>query len=141
MRISLRKLNSHTCRIIELSVTLSISSPRHNEIAITVKLFDVNFVTLLRDSLQWNMYLIFQILFRTPYTDLYVNIVRNSAESTFGSKSTINLSSAGTGPMNIFVEMLKCPCIAVGCTPLFANIHSYDEYPRIELMNKGVKRS
>jgi acetylornithine deacetylase/succinyl-diaminopimelate desuccinylase-like protein len=76
---------------------------------------------------------------RTSHTHPFVKIVRNSAERIFGAKAIVNLSSAGSGPMNTFVEVLKCPCIAVGCTSIFANIHSYDEHARIDLLNKGTK--
>jgi len=76
---------------------------------------------------------------RTSYTDPFVRIVRNSVEKIFRAKSIVNLSADGTGPMNIFVKTLKRPCIAVGCTPIFANIHSYNEYARIDLLNKGAK--
>lgn len=76
---------------------------------------------------------------RTPPSHPFVRIARNSAEKSFGANAIINLSSAGSGPMHYFSEMFRCPCIALGCTSIYANIHSYDEYARIDLLNKGIK--
>jgi acetylornithine deacetylase/succinyl-diaminopimelate desuccinylase-like protein len=76
---------------------------------------------------------------RTSHTNRFVKIVRDSAERTFGARAIINLSSAGSGPMHNFSQMLRCPCVAVGCTSIFANIHSYNEYASIDLLNKGTK--
>lgn len=76
---------------------------------------------------------------KTPRLDPFVKIVQNSAQRIYGTRAITNLSSAGSGPMNMFVRILRCPCVAVGCTSIFANIHSYDEYARIDLLNKGTK--
>jgi acetylornithine deacetylase/succinyl-diaminopimelate desuccinylase-like protein len=76
---------------------------------------------------------------RTPFTDPFVGVVMKSAERVFGWRPIVNLSSAGSGPMRIFMELLRCPCIAAGCTSMFANIHSQNEYARIDLLNKGTK--
>ena len=53
---------------------------------------------------------------RTKFTHDFVKIVVKSAEKTFGKKPLINLSSAGSGPMSLFVNILNCPSVAVGCT-------------------------
>jgi acetylornithine deacetylase/succinyl-diaminopimelate desuccinylase-like protein len=76
---------------------------------------------------------------RTLFTDRFVEIVKRSAEKIYDKRSIINLSSAGSGPVGLIVERVKAPCVAVGCTHIFSNIHSYNEYARIDLLNKGTK--
>jgi acetylornithine deacetylase/succinyl-diaminopimelate desuccinylase-like protein len=76
---------------------------------------------------------------RTKFTNPFVNIVANSATVTFGSKPIINLSSAGSGPMSLLVELTRAPCIAIGCSDIFSNIHSFNEFARIDLLRMGKK--
>jgi acetylornithine deacetylase/succinyl-diaminopimelate desuccinylase-like protein len=70
--------------------------------------------------------------------DPFVNIVRKSAEEIFGSAIT-SISSAGTGPMSSFINVLNCPCISIGSTFVYAKIHSPNEFARIDLLNKTTK--
>jgi acetylornithine deacetylase/succinyl-diaminopimelate desuccinylase-like protein len=70
--------------------------------------------------------------------DPFVNIVRKSAEEIFGSAIT-SISSAGTGPMSSFINILNCPCISIGSTFVYAKIHSPNEFARIDLLNKTTK--
>lgn len=76
---------------------------------------------------------------RTSHTNVFVNQVKQAAEESFGKTPIVNLSSAGTGPMSLLVDALNSPCLAVGSTFIFANIHSYNEFARIDLLNKGTK--
>jgi di/tripeptidase len=70
--------------------------------------------------------------------DPFVNMVRKSAEEIFGS-AVISISSAGTGPMNSFINILKSPCVSIGSTFVYAKIHSPNEFARIDLLNKATK--
>ena len=75
---------------------------------------------------------------RVSPTDPFVNVVQKSAEEIFGSVIT-SVSSAGTGPMNSFIDILNCPCVSVGSTFVYAKIHSPNEFARIDLLNKATK--
>lgn len=75
---------------------------------------------------------------RTDISDPFVKIVKDAADSTFGS-SILSVSSAGTGPMFSFVKFLHSPCIAIGSTYIFSRIHSPNEFARIDLLKKTTK--
>lgn len=75
---------------------------------------------------------------RTNINDPYVKIVQASANEVFGD-SIISISSAGTGPMYNFINLLKVPCISIGGTFIFSKIHSPNEYARIDLLEKTTK--
>ena len=75
---------------------------------------------------------------RTPISDPFVRQVEQAAKEIFGS-AIISVSSAGTGPMYSFSKVFKAPCISVGCTYMFARIHSPNEFARIDLLNKATK--
>jgi acetylornithine deacetylase/succinyl-diaminopimelate desuccinylase-like protein len=76
---------------------------------------------------------------RTKFKDPFVDIVKESARSVFGRNPVVNLSSAGSGPMDLLVRALKVPCVAVGCSYIFSNIHSHNEYARIDLLSRGTR--
>ena len=75
---------------------------------------------------------------RTELNNRYVKVVQNSANEIFGD-SIISISSAGTGPMYDFIDLLKTPCISIGGTYVFSRIHSPNEYARIDLLEKTTK--
>ncbi len=75
---------------------------------------------------------------RVSPADPFVNLVQAGAEEVFGS-AIISVSSAGTGPMNSFIDTLKSPCVLVGSTYMHAKIHSPNEFARIDLLNKATK--
>jgi acetylornithine deacetylase/succinyl-diaminopimelate desuccinylase-like protein len=75
---------------------------------------------------------------RTSFKHPFVKILKNTAEKVYGKRSIVNLSSAGSGPMSIFVNTLRCPCVAAGCTSIFSNIHGPNEYADIKLLKKGT---
>jgi acetylornithine deacetylase/succinyl-diaminopimelate desuccinylase-like protein len=70
--------------------------------------------------------------------DPFVCIVQKSAEEIFGSAVT-SISSAGTGPMSSFINILNCPCVSIGSTFVYAKIHSPNEFARIDLLNKTTQ--
>jgi acetylornithine deacetylase/succinyl-diaminopimelate desuccinylase-like protein len=75
---------------------------------------------------------------RTSINDPFVKQVEESANEIFGS-SVISISSAGTGPMYPFVNILNAPCISIGSTYVFSRIHSPNEFARIDFLNKTTK--
>lgn len=75
---------------------------------------------------------------RTELNNRYVKVIQNSANEIFGD-SIISISSAGTGPMFDFIDLLKAPCISIGGTYIFSRIHSPNEYARIDLLEKTTK--
>ena len=76
---------------------------------------------------------------RTSVNHPFVKQVKDSAKIYFDATPTIHMSSAGGGPMYIFVNMFVVPCISIGCTYIFSNIHSHNEFVRIDLLNKTTK--
>ena len=75
---------------------------------------------------------------RTALDNQYVKIIGKSANEIFGD-SIISISSAGTGPMYDFIDVLKAPCISIGGTYIFSRIHSPNEFARIDLLEKTTK--
>jgi acetylornithine deacetylase/succinyl-diaminopimelate desuccinylase-like protein len=75
---------------------------------------------------------------RTKIDNPYIKLVQSSANKIFGD-SIISVSSAGTGPMYEFIELLKAPCISIGGTYIFSKIHSPNEYARIDILEKTTK--
>src|SRR5919112_2351216 len=75
---------------------------------------------------------------RTEINNPYVKLIQESANKVFGNSIT-SISSAGTGPMYSFIDILKVPCISIGGTYIFSRIHSPNEYARIDLLEKTTK--
>jgi acetylornithine deacetylase/succinyl-diaminopimelate desuccinylase-like protein len=75
---------------------------------------------------------------RTALDNQYVKIIEKSANEIFGD-SIISISSAGTGPMYDFIDLLKAPCISIGGTYIFSRIHSPNEFAKIDLLEKTCK--
>ena len=72
---------------------------------------------------------------RTDPSDPFVSQVKDAADASFGN-SILNISNAGTGPMDSFASILKTPCISIGSTYMFSKIHSPNEFARIDLLKK-----
>ena len=75
---------------------------------------------------------------RTNPKHPFVSNVTLAARNSFG-KYLLSVSSAGTGPMHVFTHILKAPAIAVGSTYVFSQIHSPNEFTRIDLLKKTTK--
>lgn len=75
---------------------------------------------------------------RTDPSEPIVSDVKDAADKIFG-KSIINVSNAGTGPMDAFINILKAPCVSVGATYMFSRIHSPNEFARLDLLKKTTK--
>ena len=100
---------------------------------------------LLRDHLHSNGFKDIQLKFlsgepacRIPVNNEFVKLVEASALEEFG-KVIKSISSAGTGPMWYFNNILKCPCVGIGCTYKYSRIHSPNEFVRIDLIKKTTK--
>ena len=75
---------------------------------------------------------------RTNPKHTFVSDVTEAARRAFG-KYVLSVSSAGTGPMYAFTNILKAPAIAIGSTYVFSRIHSPNEFARIDLLKKATK--
>ena len=100
---------------------------------------------LLRDHFYRNGFKDIQLKFlsgepacRIPVNNEFVKLVEASALEEFG-KVIKSISSAGTGPMWYFNNILKCPCVGIGCTYKYSRIHSPNEFVRIDLIKKTTK--
>jgi acetylornithine deacetylase/succinyl-diaminopimelate desuccinylase-like protein len=100
---------------------------------------------LLRDHFDSNGFKDIQLKFlsgepacRIPVNNEFVKLVEASALEEFG-KVIKSISSSGTGPMWYFNNILKCPCVSIGCTYKYSRIHSPNEFVRIDLIKKTTK--
>ena len=75
---------------------------------------------------------------RTAINHPFVNIVKEAANEIYGG-AIINVSSAGTGPMYYFHDILKVPCVCVGGSDIFNRVHSPNEFMRIDRLIKTIK--
>jgi acetylornithine deacetylase/succinyl-diaminopimelate desuccinylase-like protein len=75
---------------------------------------------------------------RTAINHPFVNIVKEAAIEIYGG-AIINVSSAGTGPMYYFHDILKVPCVCVGGTDIFNRVHSPNGFMRIDRLIKTIK--
>jgi len=75
---------------------------------------------------------------KTNISNPFVSQVQESANEIYG-KSILSVSSAGTGPMYAFAQVLKSPCVSIGCTHVYARIHSPNEFARLDLIKKTTK--
>ena len=75
---------------------------------------------------------------RIPINDSFVKLVEASAIEEYG-QIVKSVSSAGTGPMWYFNNILGCPCVSIGCTYKYSRIHSPNEFVRIDLLKKTTR--
>ena len=75
---------------------------------------------------------------RTAINHPFVNIVKEAAIEVYGG-AIINVSSAGTGPMYYFHDILKVPCVCVGGSDIFNRVHSPNECMRVDRLIKTIK--
>ena len=100
---------------------------------------------LLSDHLHSNGFKDIQLKFlsgepacRIPINNEFVKLVEASALEEFG-KIIKSVSSTGTGPMWYFNNILKCPCVSIGCTYKYSRVHSPNEFVRIDLIKKATR--
>lgn len=100
---------------------------------------------LLREHLDNNGFKDIQLKFlsgepacRIPINDSFVKLVEASAIEEYG-QIVKSVSSAGTGPMWYFNNILGCPCVSIGCTYKYSRIHSPNEFVRIDLLKRTTR--
>lgn len=100
---------------------------------------------LLREHLDNNGFKDIQLKFlsgepacRIPLNDNFVKLVVASAIEEYG-QVVKSVSSAGTGPMWYFNNILGCPCVSFGCTYKYSRIHSPNEFVRIDLLKRTTR--
>jgi len=76
---------------------------------------------------------------KTPITDKFVQTVVKTAEKVYGQKAVVYPTSAGSGPMHLFRNLLGYPVVSVGCGHPEANGHAPNENLRIDSFVKGTK--
>ena len=76
---------------------------------------------------------------RTPVNDPFVRLVSETAEKVYGEKAVIYPSSAGSGPMHLFRNVLGYPVVSAGCSHPEANTHAPDENLKIRSFIKGTR--
>jgi acetylornithine deacetylase/succinyl-diaminopimelate desuccinylase-like protein len=82
-------------------------------------------------------YLNGQAASRTPINHPFVKLIEQCAIEEYGTTIT-SVSSAGTGPMALFNEILGAPCVSIGSTHKYSKIHSPNEFTRIDLLKKTI---
>jgi len=76
---------------------------------------------------------------KTPIADRFVQTVVKTAERVYGGKAVIYPTSAGSGPMHLFRNLLGYPVISVGCGHPESNGHAPNENLRVDSFVKGTK--
>jgi len=76
---------------------------------------------------------------RTPLDAEIVRISKDTAQEIFNKEPIIHVSSAGSGPMHLFTNILKLPTVAVGCNHAYSNAHAPNENQRIDAFIQGTK--
>src|SRR5688500_3634855 len=74
----------------------------------------------------------------TPVDHPFIKVVEESATSIFGS-TIKSISSAATGPMYYFINILDAPCVCIGSSYKYGKSHSPNEFARLDLLNKTTK--
>jgi acetylornithine deacetylase/succinyl-diaminopimelate desuccinylase-like protein len=74
---------------------------------------------------------------RTPLTSPYVKIVRETAEMIYGTPLIVHPTTAGSGPMYLFVN--KMDCLSLGCGHIGGSPHSPNENIIIEDLILNMK--
>ena len=74
----------------------------------------------------------------TPVDHPFIKVVEKSANDIFGS-TVKSISSAATGPMYYFINILNIPCVCIGSSYKYGKSHSPNEFARLDLLNKTTK--
>jgi acetylornithine deacetylase/succinyl-diaminopimelate desuccinylase-like protein len=74
----------------------------------------------------------------TPVDHPFIKVVEESATAIFGS-TIKSISSAATGPMYYFIDILNVPCVCIGSSYKYGKSHSPNEFARLDLLNKTTK--
>jgi len=74
----------------------------------------------------------------TPVDHPFIKVVEDSATGIFAS-TIKSISSAATGPMYYFINILNAPCVCIGSSYKYGKSHSPNEFARLDLLNKTTK--
>jgi acetylornithine deacetylase/succinyl-diaminopimelate desuccinylase-like protein len=74
----------------------------------------------------------------TDPEDPFVALVIRTAREAWGAEPVYNLSSAGTGPMYPFGQLLKVPVVSTGSGYFGSRAHAPDEHIRVDDFRKGT---
>jgi len=76
---------------------------------------------------------------KTPVTDPFVGIVAKAAEKVYEKRAVVYPTSAASGPMHLFRNLLGCPVVSAGCSHADAKVHAPNENLTIDGFIKGTK--
>ena len=76
---------------------------------------------------------------KTPVTDEFVSVVARAAEQVYGKTAVIYPTSAASGPMHLFRNILRAPVVSAGCSHADAKGHAPNENLTLEGFIKGTK--
>ncbi|MFP3984399.1 MAG: M20/M25/M40 family metallo-hydrolase [Candidatus Bathyarchaeia archaeon] len=76
---------------------------------------------------------------KTPVTDRFVGIVAEAAMKVYGKKAVVYPTSAASGPMHLFRNLLGRPVVSAGCSHADAKTHAPNENLTVEGFIKGTK--
>jgi acetylornithine deacetylase/succinyl-diaminopimelate desuccinylase-like protein len=75
---------------------------------------------------------------RTSYKSGLAQAAIDGAKDVFGMDPSIELSSAGTGPLYIFTRRYGVAALEIGVSPLDSALHSPNENIRLDFFEKGM---
>ena len=73
-----------------------------------------------------------------PIDSPFIKVVEESAVHIFNS-TIKSISSAATGPMYYFINLLNVPCVCIGSSYKYGKSHSPNEFARLDFLNKTTK--
>ena len=76
---------------------------------------------------------------KTPMTGKFVGVVAKAAEKVYRKKPVIYPTSAGSGPMHLFRNLLRSPVVSVGCSHADSKAHAPNENLTIDGFITGTK--
>jgi len=76
---------------------------------------------------------------RTSPSDPFVKAALEGAKQEYAKPPVVSISSAGTGPMYLFTNILRAPCVCIGVGYPYTRGHSPNENIRIQDFVKATK--
>ena len=76
---------------------------------------------------------------RTPVTDRFVGVVAKAAEKVYRKKAVVYPTSAASGPMHLFRNILHSPVVSAGCSHADPKTHAPNENLTLEGFITGTK--
>ncbi len=75
---------------------------------------------------------------RTSYRDPFAQAAIGAAQSVYGTRPVVELSSPGTGPLYLFTRRYNMPSVDIGVSCEDSGIHAPNENLRLDLFEKGI---